>query len=111
MPMVTCPNCKNEVSSSAITCPNCNHQLQTPKPIPFYEQAYLQRGPLAPRKIAVYALILSIVAFVFFPSGLKTYGFAVAIVVNLISIGRGCYGTGTFSLIISAVLAAIWLGL
>jgi hypothetical protein len=109
--MVTCPNCKNEVSSSAITCPNCNHQLQTPKPIPFYEQAYLQRGPLAPRKIAVYALLLSIVTFAFFPATLKIYGFAVAIAVNLVSIARGCYGTGTISLIISVVLTVVGSGL
>jgi len=111
MPMVTCLNCKNEVSSSAITCPNCGHQLQTPKPIPFYEQAYLQRGPLAPRKIAVYALALAILTLVAFPSPLKIYGFAVAIGVNAVSIARGCYGTGTISLIITAVLTAIGLGL
>ena len=107
--MVTCPNCKSEVSSSAITCPSCNHQLQVPKPIPFYEQAHLQRGPLAPRKIAVYALLLSAVTFVLFPTDLKIYGFTVAIAVNLVSIARGCYGTGTISLVISVVLAAIGL--
>lgn len=111
MSMGTCPNCKNEVSSSAITCPNCGYQLQDPKPIPFYEQAYLQRGPFAPRKIAVYALVLAAVTFVAFPQPLKIYGFAVAICVNAVSIARGCYGTGPISLIISAVLAAVGLGL
>ena len=109
--MSTCPRCKIEASSSAITCPNCGYQLKTPSPIPYFDQAYLQRGPFAPRKIAVYALLLAIIVFVAFPSPLKIYGFGVAIGVEAVSIARGCYGTGTITLIISAVLTVIGLGL
>ncbi len=111
MTLVSCPNCKNEVSSYAITCPTCGYQLQTPKPIHWYEQSYLQRGPVAPRKVAVYALLLSIIVFVAFPAPLKVYGFALAIGLEVIQIARGCYGTGTITLVISAALTAVGLGL
>jgi len=109
--MVTCPGCKNEVSSSAITCPTCGRQLQTPRPIPILEQSYLQRGTFAPRMIALYALVLAVVTYAIIPQPLKIFGFAVAIGVDVFSIARGCYGTGTFSLVISAVLTAFGLGL
>jgi hypothetical protein len=109
--MVSCPGCKSEVPSSAITCPTCGYQLQTPKPIRWYEQSYLQRGPVAPRKVAAYALLFSIVVFVAFPAPWKVYGFAVAIALEIVQIARGCYGTGPITLVISSILAAIALGL
>lgn len=109
--MVPCPSCNTEVSSSAITCPNCGYQLQTPKPIRWFEQSYLQRGPVAPRKVAVYALLFSIIVFVAFPSPWKVYGFASALGVEAVQVARGCYGTGPITLVISSVLAAIGLGL
>ena len=102
--MASCPNCKADVSSSAFTCQVCGFQLQTPKPIHFYEQEYLQRGPYAPRFVAMYALVLSLIVFFGFPTPWKVYGFAVALGVETYSIARGCYGTGTFTLIISVLL-------
>ena len=109
--MASCPNCSAEVSASAITCPSCGYQLQTPKPISWFEQSYLQRGPVAPRKVAVYALVFSIIVFLVFPTPWKLYGFALAIGLEVVQIARGCYGTGTISLVISGVLAAFGLGL
>ena len=109
--MVACPNCKSDVSSSAITCPSCGYQLQTPEPIRWYEQSYLQRGPLAPRKVAAYALVFSVIVFFVFPAPWKIYGFALAIGLEAIQIARGCYGTGTISIVISAALTAVGLGL
>jgi hypothetical protein len=111
MAMVSCPNCKNEISSSWFTCPHCGYQLQTPKPIHFTEQSYLQRGVTAPRFVSLYVIVLSIVVFLAFPTPLKIYGFGVAIGLATIQVARGCYGAGTFSLIISVVLAAFGLGL
>ncbi len=111
MPMVSCPKCNAEVSSSAITCPNCGYQLQTPEPINWFEQSYLQRGPVAPRKVSVYALIFSIIVFLAFPAPWKVYGFALAMGLEVIQIARGCYGTGSISLVISGVLAVFGLGL
>ena len=109
--LVVCPNCGTEVSSSAITCPNCGHQLKVPRPLTLSDQTYLQRGLFAPRKTAIYALVLAVVTYLGFPQSLKIYGFAVAIGINVTSIARGCYGTGPFSLVISAVLAFFGLGL
>ena len=55
--------------------------------------------------------MLSIVTFVAFPPPLKVYGFGVAIGVDIISVVRGWYETGTISLITSVVLAEVGLGL
>ena len=111
MPLVSCPQCGVDVSSSAFTCPNCGYQLQTPKPIHFSQQSYLQRGLTAPRLVSVYALMLSIIVFTAFPTPYKVYGFALALGLEAIQIARGCYGTGSITLVISGVLAFFGLGL
>ena len=85
--------------------------MRIPKPLSLADQTYLQRGFFAPRKTAIYALALAVITYLVFPQDLKIYGFAVAIGVNVTSIARGCYGTGPFSLVISAVLAFFGLGL
>ena len=85
--------------------------MKIPKPLTLADQTYLQRGFFAPRKTAIYALALAVITYLVFPHPLKIYGFAVAIGASVTSIARGCYGTGPVSLIISAVLAAVGLGL
>lgn len=59
----------------------------------------------------MYALVFSVIVFVAFPAPLKIYGFALAIGLEAVQIARGCYGTGTLSIVISAVLTVIGLGL
>ena len=61
--------------------------------------------------VSIYALVFSVIVFLAFPAPYKVYGFGLAIGLEVIQIARGCYGTGSGSLVISVALAAFGLGL